>query len=256
MRLLPILALLLAALLPAQAQTQPNLRPVGMKLFPDTQKGHFGTPLPGLAFAETQQRQLLLIVFDKAAAGQSLTFTIRAVATTESNSSAVYETTTKVTELGVAPLQVKLPQNWPVGRYDVLVTKEGGHVAALPYRVVADPPRVTELSFGDVAIARITEPGKNEPAEPPKPGDRHLGFAVKISGTNTAGVNLTWALTAIDTIAGAREVHRADDPARAVDNTEVRFDVAVTQDWPIGRYRVDLFADGVPSVSRGFTIGN
>lgn len=41
-----------------------------LKLFPDTEKGHFGTPHKGYELPADQKRQLFILVFDKTAAGQ------------------------------------------------------------------------------------------------------------------------------------------------------------------------------------------
>ena len=41
-----------------------------LKLFPDTEKGHFGTPVKGYELPADQKRQLFILYFDKSAAGQ------------------------------------------------------------------------------------------------------------------------------------------------------------------------------------------
>lgn len=256
MRLFAPILIFFAVLLPALAQTAPapGPRPTAMTLLPDTAKGHFGQPLAANAFPETQQRQLILLTFDKAAAGETLTFSIRARSTTASVRAVIFQTEAKISDEGLVPIHVRLPSDWPVGTYDVIVSRGDQAIAALPYRVVAEQPRVAALTFGDVVIERVVGPGKVEPAEPVKAGYRHLNFSVTATGANTNGVNLTWVFTALDTTAGAQELRRVDEPGRPVENTDLQFDIALSRDWPLGRFRIDLFVDGKPAVSRGFTI--
>ncbi|HRJ68344.1 MAG TPA: hypothetical protein PK812_01955 [Beijerinckiaceae bacterium] len=248
-------AVFVAMLTPVAAQTaQESIRPTGLALLPDTPKGHFGTPLPSTQFNEHQQRKLMLITFDKSAVGQTLNFAVRARSTTASAPAVVFRASATVNEQGLVPIEVKLPRKWPVGHYEVLVFQNDQPVGVLPYRVIADPPRETELSFGDVAIEKVTGPDQVEPVEKVRSSYRHLNFSVKVSGANTNGINLTWVFSAIETTSGSRELHRQDDANRPVEDTELQMDVSLPRDWPIGRYRVDLFVDGKPVVTRGFTI--
>lgn len=53
-----------------------------LKLFPDTDKGHFGTPVNGHELPADQKRQLFILYFDKSAAGQQAAVRVVALKTT------------------------------------------------------------------------------------------------------------------------------------------------------------------------------
>jgi hypothetical protein len=254
MRLVAAFAALAFGCAPALAQGGQVHKPTGMHLLPDTERGHAAIPLPSRRFVETQLRQLMLVTFDKAAAGQTYRFAIRAVDTTASASAVLLTGEAAVTSEGVVPLQARLPGKWPVGTYDVLVSRNGLDVERLAYEVVPEKPRVGPITVESIAIERVVRPGQVEGATPIRASYRHLNFAAVAKGANTDGVKLTWVLRAEQTTGGAGEVSKLEIPKRLIENTEIMFDVELPRDWPTGRYRVDLSIDDKPAASRTFQI--
>jgi len=228
--------------------------PTGLRLVSDTPRGHLGETISGDAFVETQRRLLMLVTFDKAAAGQPMDVWVRAMKTTASRSALLISGSVKIDAEGRIPLTVSLPRQWPVGEYVVQVARPGEKPVELPFRVRPESPRSTPLKVSAIELDRIVGAGKSERVQRFLPSDRHWNFGATVEGARTEGVDVRWVLTAVQTTSGSAEVGKIDVPRRPIENTELQFDMELPRDWPVGRYRVELFLNGKSEAMKEFDV--
>lgn len=222
----------------AFAQPAPRLM-----LYPDTPRGHSADPLPGTQFPETQRRKLLIAHLDRSLGGQTVEVEVRAVRTTLPGPEVAYAGRGPVAADGRLPISVQIQRTWPVGHYAVSIAAGGQEIANLPYRVVAEPPRIGAITVDRFEVERRLGPDRFEAAAPPRAADRHLNIIARTRGARTDGAKVTWVFYAVETAAGSAEVTRFEVADRPLEDTILQFDVSLPRDWPVGRYRIDLHVD-------------
>lgn len=241
-----VITLAVAARSQAAPASPAPIKLTGLKLFPDTPKGHFAEPLPGYDFQANQKRQLYILLFDKTGAGQKVGVNVIATKTTLGIDKPVkrFEATAIDAE-GRLPVEIKSPQPWPVGSYRIEVVQGNTQVGQAGYRVRAAASRKTPVKAVAFQIFHEKSGGAVEEAQAPRAADRHLYFAAQTKGARTDGAKVTWVCTAVDTTAGKNQkVGGVDIDAWPLDDTTLTFDLELPRDWPTGKYRLEIWIDG------------
>ncbi|WP_342358596.1 hypothetical protein [Terrarubrum flagellatum] len=247
-----IIGALIAA---ASAQPAPDLTPKSLRLFADTRRGHFGNPLPENVFPDTQRQQLGTVEFDKSAAGQKVRFSLRLAKTSAGLGRIAYSDEATIDREGKLHFTLPLARNWPIGAYDVVISRGGRELGVLSYLVKAAQSRATPIAVSAIRISRLTEVETLEPAPEPRPGDRSLRFTASTSGVRTEGATIGWTLSALDTDAGPDpDIYSTTIAQLPLDNSDLIFNVRLPRDWPTGLYRVQLTLDGAPLAAHEFRI--
>lgn len=240
----------------AAAASPAAIKLTGLKLFPDTPKGHFGEPLPAQDFLASQKRQLFILYFDKTGAGQKVGVNVIATKTTLGLEKPVKSFGVAAIDAeGRLPMEIKYPQSWPVGSYRIEVTQGNTQVGQASYRVRAAESKKTPVKAESFKVFRDKAGGAVEEVQAPKASDRHLYFAAQTRGARTDGAKVTWTCTAVDTSAGKnKKVGSFDIEAWPLDDTVLTFDIELPRDWPTGKYRLEVWVDGESIGTGGFEI--
>ena len=227
-----------------------------LKLFPDTDKGHFGTPVNGHELPADQKRQLFILYFDKSAAGQQAAVRVVALKTTVGLEKEVKRfPPVTIDKEGRLPLELTSPRPWPVGYYRIDVSDGKSMIGQVGYQVKALAPKKTPIKIQGVRIFRDGAGGKVEQVTSPKPTDLHQYFAVDTKGAQTDGAKVTWVCTAVDTSAGKNQkVGGVDIEAWPLDDTTITLDLELPGNWPTGKYKLELWVDGQSIGSHSYEI--
>lgn len=235
--------------------TEEPLKVRDFKLFPDTDKGHYGTPLKGYELQSEQKRQLFILYFDKTAVGQQVAVRIVAAKTTAGLEKEVKRfPPAAIDQEGRLPIELSLPRPWPAGFYRLEVS-HGKSIAGLVYRVRPAATKKTPVKLQGVKIFRDMPNGSLEEVQTPKTTDRHLYFALETRGAQTDGAKVTWVCTAVDTSSGKnKKVAGVDIDEWPLDDTTITLDIELPGDWPKGKYKLELFVDGQPIGAHSYEV--
>ena len=141
---------------------------------------------------------------------------------------------------GRLPIELRLPRNWPVGFYDVRLGASERLIASFPFKINPTAPRNTPIKAAtDIGIV-VMNGNQQIMTAAPKVFNRHIFFILDTTGSNTAGTNVTWTMTALSTEAG-ENIKIGDNTIEnwPLENTRLAFDIELPRDWPPGKYRVE-----------------
>jgi hypothetical protein len=227
-----------------------------LKLFPDTEKGHFGTPHKGYELPADQKRQLFILVFDKTAAGQQAAVRVIATKTTVGLEKEVKRFPPVVIDQeGRLPIELSSPRPWPAGFYRLEVSDGKSLIGQVGYQVKAAVAKKTPIKVQGVKIFHDKAGGGVEEVQAPKATDRHQYFAVETRGAQTDGAKVTWVITAVDTSKGKNQkVSGVDIDKWPLDDTTITLDIELPGSWPTGKYKLELFVDGASIGAHSYEI--
>lgn len=104
----------------------------------------------------------------------------------------------------------------------------------------------SSLAPGVKAATIHRDDGKGQPGEPVtqvQPADRTLHFRVEMDRHHDDEVEAKWVFVSVDTSAG-KDTQFGESTLRGKGYTKISGVLRGEADWPVGRYRVDLFLNG------------
>lgn len=214
-----------------------------------------GSELSDFTFPENQLKQFFEFQFGEAAAGKTITATVKGMRTTFGAGIGVVEVSGKTDKNGNLPANWSLEKNWPVGLYKVFFTCDDQPVGSAGYLVKAVKDRESPIKATGVTIISYKD-GKGTEKTTLTTADNDLIFKCATTGANTKGTTVRMLIGYEDdkgekVIMKNSEVTMEDWP---LEDTTLVYALELPEKFPAGDYNMVYFINDEPLIAHSFTV--